>query len=97
MKQLFLLFTLLASPPFACGDGSCEPPPPPPPPVVTPNVTPQPDGDSDHTPYIRQYYAICTCDKFKVAWGFETLEFREQAARTQCMILREKKSCKQPD
>ena len=100
MKQLLFLLLLIASPALACGDQPCEPPPPPPPPPPTqpPEVpTPPNDGDTVYSNYVRQYYSICTCDRFRVAWGFETQEFREQAARAQCLILREKKHCQITD
>ena len=51
------------------------------------------DGDSAYDPYSRIYYAICTCDKMKVAWGFESLELRTNKARMQCEQLRIRKSC----
>jgi hypothetical protein len=74
----------------ACGDGECEPTPEPepePPVVVIPDQ-PKVDGDSVYDPYTRIYYAICTCDKMKVAWGFESLELRTNKARSQCEIRR---------
>lgn len=92
MKRLLLLLIIFASPVFANGDPDPEPPvvvdPPSPPPK------PPQDGDNEYSPYVRQYYALCTCEDFRVAWGFETKEFREYAARNQCLILREKKNCK---
>lgn len=79
----------------ACGDGECEPTPEPepePPVVVIPDQ-PKVDGDSTYDPYARIYYAICTCDKMKVAWGFESLELRTNKARSQCEQRRIRKSC----
>ena len=79
----------------ACGDGGCEPTPEPepePPVVVVPD-TPTVDGDSAYDSYTRIYYAICTCDKMKVAWGFESLELRTNKARNQCEQRRIRKSC----
>ena len=70
----------------ACGDGECDPIPEPP--VVVVPDTPMVDGDSAYDPYVRIYYAICTCDKMKVAWGFESLELRTNKARSQCEIRR---------
>ena len=75
----------------ACGDGGCEPTPEPP--VVVVPDTPMVDGDSAYDPYVRIYYAICTCDKMKVAWGFESLELRTNKARSQCEQRRIRKSC----
>jgi hypothetical protein len=86
MKYLLVL-AFVASPAFACNDGSCEPPPPPPPPSH------ETDGGSAYMPYSRQYFSLCTCTEMRVAWGFETPEFREQAARGQCLMLREKRHC----
>ena len=77
----------------ACGDGECEPTPEPepePPVVVIPDQ-PKVDGDSVYDPYTRIYYAICTCDKMKVAWGFESLDYRTNKARSQCDIRKEKR------
>ena len=74
----------------ACGNGECEPTPEPEPPVVE---VPRVDGDSSYDPYTRIYYSICTCDKMKVAWGFESLELRTNKARSQCEQRRERINC----
>ena len=82
------------------GCWDCEPEPPvvvePPGIVLDPPVSITrliPDGDSDHHPYSRIYYAICTCDEMKVAWGFESLELRTNKARMQCEQRRERIQC----
>ena len=89
ITTLALMFVALtAVKASACGDGECEPTPEPEPPVVEVPDTPTVDGDSVYDPYTRIYYAICTCDKMKVAWGFESLELRTNKARSQCEIRR---------
>lgn len=104
MKYLILAAALAASPAFACGDQPCEPPvepvPPSAPPAHEPPVNPpvkdygpRDGSDSIVTPYVRQYFAVCSCDKFRVAWGFETREFREMAAREQCEVIRKRREC----
>ena len=70
---------------YACGNGECEPAPEP----ETPKESYAPrESDSGGAPSSRIYYAICTCDKMKVAWGFESLEFRTAKARSQCELRR---------
>jgi hypothetical protein len=98
--KLVLAFIFATSPVFACNDGGCGPdrgpipePEPPTIPSVPVPVPPPVEGDTPHVPYVRQYFAVCTCDKFRVGWGFETKEFREQAAKGQCLMLREKRKC----
>ncbi len=74
----------------ACGNGECEPTPEP----ETPKESYAPrESDSGGAPSSRIYYAICTCDKMKVAWGFESLELRTNKARSQCEAFRIRKSC----
>ncbi len=51
------------------------------------------DGDTPHVPHKQIYYSVCTCDEFKVAWGFESLELRTNKARMQCEQRRERISC----
>lgn len=85
MKTILALL-LSVSPAFACGDGSCEPPKSPPPSL-------SPPGDTPPSPYVRQFFAVCTCDEMRVAWGFETFEVRKQAAIHQCEVLRIKRQC----
>ena len=74
---------------MACGDGSCKPPEPTPePPKIILNDS---SSDYDYKPYERIYYSICTCEEFKVAWGFESLDYRTAKARSQCEIRRTEK------
>lgn len=80
----FLLLALTSTKTFACGNGECDPEPEPPKTVI------QEQRDVDPT-YSHIYYSICTCDKMKVAWGFESLEFRTAKARSQCEIRRTEK------
>lgn len=83
MKLTTIILALsLCSPVYANGDP--EPTPEPEPPVVVEPPTLTSDGDSNYDPYTRQYYSKCTCDEFKVAWGFESLEIRTAKARSQC-------------
>lgn len=80
----------------ACGNGECEPTPEPepkPPVVEVPDIPKVEDNGFVYEPYSRIYYAVCTCDKFKVAWGFESLELRTNKARSQCEQRRIRKSC----
>jgi hypothetical protein len=94
MIRLTLALILCASTAHAeggCWD-DCEPPAPPP--AVTPQL---PDGDSEYTPGPRIFYAQCTCTEFRTAWGFETKAFREEMARSQCMMLRHKRQCEVTD
>ncbi len=92
MKYTTIIFLLSATSALACGNGECdpEPTPEPEPPVV---VETTPDGDSAYDPYNRIYYSTCTCDEFKVAWGFESLELRTNKARMQCEQRRERIQC----
>lgn len=87
-----IIFLLSATSALACGNGECEPNPEPEPesPVVVekPSLSSGVGSDYIYEPYSRQYYAICTCDEFKVAWGFESLELRTAKARSQCEIRR---------
>lgn len=85
------LITLTSVKAYATVEPEPEPTPEPPP-VVEP-VKPTVDGDSDYESYNRIYYAVCTCDEFKVAWGFESLELRTNKARMQCEQRRERINC----
>lgn len=82
----FLLLALTSTKTFACGNGECEPDPEPEKPSVE-RSEPEKNGVSVG----GTYYAICTCDKMKVAWGFESLEVRTAKARSQCEIKRTEK------
>lgn len=82
----FLLLALTSTKTFACGDGSCSPDPEPEKPSVE---RPEPEKNSVTTGGV--YYSVCTCDKMKVAWGFESLEVRTAKARSQCEIKRTEK------
>ena len=95
MKTL-IAFLFMTSQAIACGNGECDPPSPEPEPpkVELPLGNGSSSGPTD--PYVRQYFAICTCDEFRVAWGFETLEFRRQMAIDQCAMLRVRKQCETP-
>lgn len=84
----FLLLALTSTKTFACGDGSCSPDPEPEKPSVE---RPEPEKNGASTGGI--YYSVCTCDKMKVAWGFESLEVRTAKARSQCEIRRERINC----
>ncbi len=77
---------------LACGNGECEPSPEPEPPSV--EKTTEYDHSRPDTGY-GNYYSVCTCDKFKVAWGFESLELRTSKARSQCEQRRERIQCPQ--
>ena len=68
-------------------------PEPEPPVVVVPESPKVTDGDSEYDTYSRIYYSVCTCDKMKVGWGFESLELRTNKARSQCEAVRIRKSC----
>ena len=105
MTRLTLAFILAAFPALAedpdwNGDDPVDPPteepaPTPEPPTVT---TLTPDGDSEHTPHARIYFGQCLCDgRYTVAWGFETYEFRKQAAEAQCRTLNVKRRCEITD
>lgn len=83
---------VLANDPNWNGDpSSVEPAPPTAPPAVSSGPT---SGGTVYHPYKRIYYALCTCTEFREAWGFETPEFRKQAAEEQCRVLRDKRQCK---
>ncbi len=83
---------LLDTPILAEGCLDCGPPDP------SPSVTSrQSDSDNAYTPNQRIYYGACTCDRFTVAWGFETQAFREEMARSQCLMLRHKQRCEVTD
>lgn len=77
----------IAAPVLACGQGECgggddggggKPD----------RTKPGRDGEPVE-PWVREYFAVCTCLEFETAWGFETKEFREDQARAQCLVLRE--------
>lgn len=92
MKLLTLAFVfvgLTSVKVMACGNGECDPEPEPP---QVERPTPEREGNKSSTSGV--YYSVCTCDKFKVAWGFESLEYRTAKARSQCEIKRtEKLAC----
>lgn len=92
---LALMFVALTSVKVMANDPNWngDPEPEPEPPVVVVPDVPTVDGDSDYDTYGRIYYSICTCDKMKVAWGFESLELRTNKARSQCEQRRIRKSC----
>ena len=82
----FLLLALTSTKTFACGNGECGPDPEPEKPSVE---HPEPEKNGASTDGV--YYSVCTCDKMKVAWGFESLEVRTAKARSQCEIKRTEK------
>lgn len=84
----FLLLALTSTKTFACGDGSCSPDPEPEKPSVE-----RPEPEKNGASLGGTYYSVCTCDKMKVAWGFESLEVRTAKARSQCEIRRERINC----
>ena len=84
----FLLLALTYTKTFACGNGECGPDPEPEKPSVE---RPEPEKNGASTDGV--YYSVCTCDKMKVAWGFESLEVRTAKARSQCDAVRIRKSC----
>lgn len=84
----FLLLALTSTKTFACGNGECDPEPEPEKPSVE-RSEPEKNGASTD----GVYYSVCTCDRMKVAWGFESLEFRTAKARSQCEAVRIRKSC----
>ena len=80
----FILLALTSTKTFACGNGECNPEP------EKPSVErPEPEKNGASTDGV--YYSVCTCDKMKVAWGFESLEIRTAKARSQCEIKRTEK------
>lgn len=82
----FLLLALTSTKTFACGNGECDPEPEPP---QVERPTPEREGNKSSVSGV--YYSVCTCDKMKVAWGFESLEVRTAKARSQCEIRRTEK------
>ena len=77
----FLLLALTSTKILACGNGECDPEP------EKPSVErsePEKNGATSG----GVYYSVCTCDKFKVAWGLESLEVRTAKARSQCETRR---------
>ncbi len=90
LTTITFVLALLSSPALACGNGECEPSPEPEPPSVEKTT----EYDHSRPDSIQgNYYTICNCEKFKVAWGFESLEERTAKARMQCEQHRIRKSC----
>jgi hypothetical protein len=91
LKVTTIIALLLTTiPALACGNGECDPDPEP----ERPSVEKTTEYDHSRPDSIQSnYYIVCTCDKFKVAWGFESLEVRTAKARMQCEQHRERISC----
>jgi hypothetical protein len=101
MTRITLALILAAFPAFAetegwNGDDPVDPPTEEPGPETPVTVT-TPNGGSAYDPYARTYFSTCTCDRVTVAWGFETPEFRKQAAVHQCSLRRERIGCELTD
>lgn len=82
----FLLLVLTSTKILACGKGECDPEPEKP---SVERLEPEKNGATSG----GVYYSVCTCDKMKVAWGFESLEVLTSKARSQCEAVRIRKSC----
>ncbi len=93
MTRLTITLILAAFPAFAETEGWNGDPPPKEDPPVTVTIPNNPGG-SAYDPYSRVYFGSCLCDgTYTTAWGFETYEFRKQAAEHQCRVLNEKRQC----
>lgn len=80
----FLLLALTSTKILACGNGGCDTEP------EKPSVE-RSEPEKNGASFGGTYYSVCTCDKMKVAWGFESLDVRTAKARSQCEVRRTEK------